>query len=437
MSAVLIAPAYLGSDSVLSMSSCESMFWMACLVALLDVQRRLGLAPQPGGAAMSSIGEFPYDRHEAKEDISRRTTVVPWVLFGAFAGLGLLNKPSVAFFLVALGVSLLATRVGRALLLRKEALIGIALMVVIALPYLLWQTRNQWPLLEFLHNVKVQRKNVTMGPLDFFIEQIIALDPLNGLIWLPGLVYLLRRGLTAYLGVTYLLFLALMILFSAKSYYAQPIYPILFAAGGLAWERLLSRRLRVTKDYAFAFPAATVLLVISSLVTLPISLPIFTPKTWMLYAAATDLYVPSEEGPQAGPLQQFYAARVGWQEDADQVKKLVAGLSSEDRGKVFILCDNYAEAGALQFLAPGLPHVISGHNTYWLWGPGNATGEVMILITGQTLEELQRDYEQITIAGTMDVSGFQVPSERRKRIYLARRRHRSLQADWASFKSYI
>ena len=237
--------------------------------------------------------------------------------------------------------------------------------------------------------------------------------------------------------MSYLLFLVLMILFRAKSYYAQPIYPILFAAGGLAWERLLSSRLRVRGNYIVAFPTATGILVISSLVTLPMSLPLLTPTSWIWYAGATDLYRPSEEGPEAGPLQQFYAARFGWQEEADQVRRTVASLSLEDRDRVFVLCDNYDEAAALQFLTPDLSRVISGHKTYWLWGPAGATGEVMILITERPMAELRREYDQVDMEGTMDTSRFQVPSERRARIYLARRRHHSLQLDWASFKSFV
>lgn len=436
MTAVLITPAYLGADSVLSMSSNESTFWMACLVTLLVLQRELGMAPQPGNTFAEGTLLRPSSLQATTQSGVKIFVFGPWIIFGGCAGLCILNKPSMAFFLAALGASLMATHVGRKLLLRREALAGVALMVVIAFPYFFWQARAHWPLLEFLHTVRVQRKSVTLGPVGFFTEQIIALNSLNGLVWLPGLIYLLRRKRTAYLGLTYVMFLGLMILFGAKSYYAQPIYPVLFAAGGLVWERIFSTRSRVVGDRAFAFPVATGVLAISSLVTLPMSLPVLSPRDWVRYAGVTGLYVPAEEGPQAGLLQPFYAARFGWQEEANQVKSIVTLLSPEDRGKVTLLCDNYQEAGALQFLAPELPRVISGHNTYWLWGPGNSTGEVVVLITGRPIDELRREYEEVELVGTMNGSRFQVPSERRKRIYLGRHRHRTFQADWLSFKSY-
>ncbi|HEY2038816.1 MAG TPA: glycosyltransferase family 39 protein, partial [Edaphobacter sp.] len=77
MICILVAPQYLGIDSFLSMNSFESMFWMPCLLALILILR--------GG------------------------TERWWLLFGVSAGIGLLNKPSMAFFLVALLIALLLT----------------------------------------------------------------------------------------------------------------------------------------------------------------------------------------------------------------------------------------------------------------------------------------------------------------------------------------
>ena len=41
-----------------------------------------------------------------------------------------------------------------------------------------------------------------------------------------------------YLGLSYIVFLALMMALRAKDYYLAPIYPMLFAAGGVFWEKL-------------------------------------------------------------------------------------------------------------------------------------------------------------------------------------------------------
>ncbi len=167
------------------------------------------------------------------------------------------------------------------------------------------------------------------------------------------------------------------------------------------------------------------------------SLPILQPQDWIRYAAATDLYVAAEEGPGHGPLQGFYADRFGWQEEADSVNSVVASLSVSDQSRLSILCDDYGEASALQFLSPSLSSVISGQNNYWLWGPGTNTGEVVLIISGRPLTALREEYEQVDIVGTMDSSSLQMPYVRQETMYLARKRHRSLQADWFHFKKFI
>ena len=162
MIGVLMAPQYLGLDSYLSMNSMESLFWMTCLLALILIVR--------GG--------------------SNRL----WLLFGLSAGVGLLNKPSMAFFLCALLVALLITP-QRRLLFNRWAATGIALLVLIALPNLVWQVHNHWPTLEFLHNGRVENRNIKLAPLPFLVIQIVNLQPVSMLILGAGLIWLLRNPL--------------------------------------------------------------------------------------------------------------------------------------------------------------------------------------------------------------------------------------------------
>jgi hypothetical protein len=136
-----------------------------------------------------------------------------------------------------------------------------------------------------------------------------------------------------------------------------------------------------------------------------------------------------------GPLPQFFADRFGWQEEVDEVSRIYHSLSPEDQRKVTILCSNYGEAGAVNFLGRGLPAAISGHNNYFLWGPRGATGEVVILVSGFSPEELKKSYASVEVAGHMGAP-FSMPYERRN-IYVVRGRRRNLSEDWAEFKHYI
>lgn len=90
---------------------------------------------------------------------------------------------------------------------------------------------------------------------------------------------------------------------------------------------------------------------------------------------------------------------------------------------------------SINFLDTGLPFAISAHNNYYLWGPHGATGEVMIVIAGLTLEEMSERYASVQIAGRMGTS-YSMPYEHRN-IYLARNRKGNLLDDWPKLKAYI
>ena len=401
MLGVLVAPQYLGTDSFLSMNSFESLFWMGCLLALTLLVR----------------------------GCSERI----WLLFGISGGLGLLNKPSMTFFLVALLVAILLTP-QRRFLFSKWAAAGIAL------PNLLWQIHNHWPTLEFLHNGQVQNKNIKLAPLPFLGKQIMNLQPVTLLIWGAGLIWLLRNPLAKswrWLGLAYLFFLAGMMAMHAKDYYVAPIYPILFAAGGIAWEQRFASRRRVTENRIFAFPVMSTALIVFGILLLPLAIPVLQPSNWIAYTKAVHLYNASDntENDASGPLPQFYADRFGWQEEVDQVTRIYYSLSPEDQAKVAIYGSNYGEASAINFLGHGLPTAISGHNSYWLWGPRGATGDVMIVINGATPEEMHKFYDSVEIAGRMNTP-LSMPFEHRN-IYLVRGRHKKIFEDWPSFKFYF
>ena len=415
MLCVLVAPQYLGVDSFLSMNSFESLFWMSTLAALLLLQHRLGLLPSSPAAPSPSAPTTP-------------RTLGPWLLVGLAAGLGLLNKPSMLFFLLALLAALLLTRTGRALLLRREALAGIALLLVLVAPYLHWQIAHGWPTLEFLENGRRGGKNTVLPPLAFLGQQVQIMNPFTAFLWLPGLVLLLRRPAFRWLGLASLLFFVLMLALHAKDYYVTPIYPILFAAGGLAWQQhtwrpfgRLSRR--PSPDRLVGFPLYQATLVLTGLLLLPLAIPVLSPQAWIRYTTATHLGggVSDAETSATGPLPQFFADRFGWQEEANQVSRIVASLPPADRARLTIRGDNYGDAASLQFLLPHLPApVVSGHNTFWLWGPGPRPGDLLLDITADSPEHLHRFFQSVTEVGTMNTSRFQMPHERRKRILLLR-----------------
>jgi len=66
-----------------------------------------------------------------------------------------------------------------------------------------------------------------------------------------------------------------------------------------------------------------------------------------------------------------------------------------------VVASNYGEASAfLQLAAPGrLPPVISGHNNYFLWGPGTCTGQVLIGV-GFSPSDFKATYADVALVVT-------------------------------------
>ena len=403
MFAVALAPQYLALDGFLSMNSWESMFWMGAVLALIQIVR---------------TGDQRW-----------------WILFGAASGMGLLNKPSMAFFLVALLAAILLTRRD---LLSRWTLAGVLLMFLLVAPYLHWQIVHHWPTWEFLQNGRREHKNKELSPIRFVLTQLLNLGLASAVVWVAGLVYLLRRARWRFLGMTFVLFLAGMVAMHAKDYYVVPIYPMLFAAGGLAWETRFAARRRVIEGRTFAFPAAILTLALISVAVLPMDTPVLHPAAWVRYAAATHQYNAgtNSENDDSGRLPQFYADRFGWQEEVDQIQHAYDALSPADQQKVVLLTSNYGEAGAIDFLGRKLPPARCGQNNYYLWGPGTRPGDILILVEQTKATHLQQYFDSVEQVGVIGTP-WAMPYEARRQIWLLRGAHQTVQQVFPDHRDFI
>src|SRR5262249_24069686 len=72
------------------------------------------------------------------------------------------------------------------------------------------------------------------------------------------------------------------------------------------------------------------------------------------------------------------------------------GLPAGVRSRTAIFAQNYGQAGAVDLFGPrlGLPPAISGHQSYFLWGPREYTGESMIVMAGNR-STLEREFVSV------------------------------------------
>lgn len=355
-----------------------------------------------------------------------------WLVVGVIAGLGLLNKYSVALFAAGFAVGLLASSQRRQLATPWPWLGG-ALALLLFAPHLWWEHLNGWPTREFMANATAT-KNVHLDALQFLAGQITLAHPLAAPLWLAGLAGLLvapRFAALRPLGIAYLVAFAVLVAQGGKAYYLSPIYPVLFAAGAV-WLEAAARR----RAWRWPVPAAAAALLLGGIALAPLAVPLLPPDLHVRYAAAIGLGPPPLERNRAGALPQHIADRYGWAELVAALGRAADRLPPAERARAVIFAGNYGEAGAVELLGRGLPRVISGHNTYWLWGPGDLRRDDPILVVGVRGAALEPYFDTFEAVETVHCE-WCMPYENDLTIFLARGLRQPVDELWPKVKMFI
>jgi 4-amino-4-deoxy-L-arabinose transferase-like glycosyltransferase len=359
-----------------------------------------------------------------------------WIALGVLLGLGLENKISVLWLGAGIAAALVLTSARRWLRTPWPWASG-AVAAVLSVPHVIWQVRNGWPTLEFMHNATTM-KMVRVSPLDFLVNEIVVQHPITFPIWAAGLVFLFAapRAYTAtrmpHRALAWVFAVPAAILIASgtsRANYLSPAFPILFAGGGVALGAWVAR----------TWTRAGILAALAAFgaVTAPLGLPLLQPDRFIAYAQALRLAPRAEERTRPGLLPQHYADQFGWRELAVTVGEVYFSLSPEERQKCAILATNYGRAGAIDFFGPalGLPPAISGHNNYFLWGPRAYTGEVMIVVGGSVEDHAPHFAEVRLVARTS--CRYCMPYEDGVPIFLCRGLRTPLPTVWGEVKQFI
>lgn len=409
MASALAAPLYLALDHFYSMNALDLMFWALAAWWLIPI--------------LQDTGE---DRH-----VSRRR----WIVLGVILGLGLLNKISVLWLGFGLLMGLLLTR-QRRLLLSPGPWIAGAVSALVFLPHLLWQIGHGWPTLEFMDNAR-SFKMAAISPWDFLADQTLAMNPFTAPVWVAGLLLLFlksRRSVRPLAWMWIAVFALLAFSGSSRVSYMAPAYAWLFAAGGVRWETMV--KLIPWWRVQPAFQVTFLLVVVGSgLVLAPLGIPVLPVSQYVEYAEALGQAPVTEENKELAELPQFFADMHGWPEIADAFERAADQLVPDERARAAVFTQNYGVAGALEYFGEDLPPVASGHNNYWLWGPPDGyTGDVMI-VHGDSRENLERLFESVELAGRTDC-GYCMPYENSRPIWIARGLKFPLDQAWDQVKHF-
>jgi hypothetical protein len=181
-------------------------------------------------------------------------------------------------------------------------------------------------------------------------------------VWAAGLRFLWRSGRPLWRALAWaygLLFIVFAVTTGAKIYYLAGAYVYLVAAGAVAIDGWLSARPGQLRSLLIATGITTA-------VTLPIVLPV----------------LPAADVGAIAKVNTVSGESIGWPQLVSTVHRVWISLPPGQRASAVIFASNYGEASAINVLGrgTGLPRAVSGHNTYWWWGPGNPHATTVVAV---------------------------------------------------------
>ena len=189
-----------------------------------------------------------------------------------------MTKHTIVTFLLAAGVALVLTPARRHLFTRWPWM-GAGIAVLIMAPNLRGRPHTAGRRSSSI--ATRPSTNQPVGPLQVLLQQVLMVSPGAVPVWAAGLLWLLKRRTPdlRHLGLTFLILLGLLM----ASGQSRPdrilgIYPLMFAAGGVALEAAASRR--------WVSWTAAGWLAAWGLVLLPIGVPVLPPEQLAAYATA-------------------------------------------------------------------------------------------------------------------------------------------------------
>lgn len=271
-----------------------------------------------------------------------------WLVAGFVAGIALLNKPLIAFLLLALGIGVVAAGL-RELLRSRWLWVGVFVALALWSPWLIWQASHGWPQLDVSSSIASGGSTSSQPRWALLPFQLLLVSPVLAPVWIAGLIALFRRPALArfrLFAVTWVALLAVFLATGGKPYYLAGMFPVLLAAGANEVDGWIERGATRGREVLLWS-----MVVLSGAVSAVIALPILPAR-------------------DAGPVVAVHAdvgETIGW---PDLTRRVASVYRRAGPGAV-IFTENYGEAGAIDRYGPaaGLPSAFSGHNAFGYWGP--------------------------------------------------------------------
>ncbi|MGG5208574.1 glycosyltransferase family 39 protein [Chryseobacterium sp. MIQD13] len=287
---------------------------------------------------------------------------VKWLYIAAVIfGTGFLNKYNIVFSVLGIIPAILLTK-ERKIFTQPHLYSAGLLALIIMSPNLLWQYHNDFPVVYHMKELS-ERQLVHVDRFDFFKSQLL---------FFIGSLPVIIAGLYALLFYKpfekfrsffwiYTITIVLFVFFRAKDYYAIGLYPVFITFGAVFLSHVFEKGWR-----KFLKP---VFILIPILLFLPLYNLAFPNKSPEYIVSHPEKYKKMgllrwEDG-EDHSLPQDFADMQGWKELSQKVDKEYSLLSGT--GRTLVLCDNYGQAGAINYYSRKGVKAVSFNADYINW----------------------------------------------------------------------
>jgi len=275
--------------------------------------------------------------------------------------LGFLNKYNIIFLALGVLPALLLTR-NRNIFLKKELYLAMGLTFIIILPNLVWQYKNDFPVFRHMQElantqlIHVPRMLFLKNQLLFFTGALFVIVSA-----LYGLLFSKKLEKFKFLCWAFLFTLAIFTYFKAKDYYAIGLYPIYIAIGSSYLFQILDHKFgKIIQPILVLLPLLVI--VLSFNVSFPNKPPEYIIEHQDEYRK---LGLLRWEDGKDHEIPQDYADMLGWSELATKVDRAYQGL--KEPNKTLVLCNNYGQAGAINYYTKSDIKAVSFDADYVNW----------------------------------------------------------------------
>ncbi|MFY0652140.1 MAG: glycosyltransferase family 39 protein [Cyclobacteriaceae bacterium] len=285
-----------------------------------------------------------------------------WLYIAATVlAVGFLNKYNIVFALPGFIPALLLSKQYKVFIKRDLYISGLLGLLLVS-PNLMWQYNNDFSVVHHMRQlaelqlVHVDRLGFLKSQLLFYMGSLFVIISSLYAFWFYEPFHKYRPFFWS-IFFTLLVFLY----FRAKDYYAIGLYPIYISFGSVFISHFLRKGW-----FSYLRPVAIATPIVLTIPLFGVAFPNKSPEYIASNSALYKKYglLRWEDG-KDHELPQDFADMLGWQELANKVDSIYAALPNKEQ--TLVLCDNYGQAGAINYYSQAGIKAVSFSADYVYW----------------------------------------------------------------------